>query len=480
MAAIGSQYSVTVSSGFIDLSTYQELEGFIYGGANAITHFVAAVIKSNWFSVIPVPVRNLGTFDFNQKNVSVSINRSGDYVLNVWFNCKIPQIYLYQSGSIFLDATIRWTRNLMHNLMESVNITFNELVVQQFDNFWLDFNFMFRVRGSKRIGYRTMIGDIASMTTPVALDQPLGNGGYFSCVLPFFFGEDSGIALPVAALPFNDVKVNYNFRNWSELVVIYPGTSAVGGPSGPGTGAVATTADVYVYGSTTTKPSLVDPTTYCHYAIVHNDERVKMGDAPRDILMHQIQNTQRSQFRDFTSAATFDLRLSHSIVTFAFAARNNTLASEWSNYTTEPNYAGLDPLAHAALIYENTTRLAMRSDYYSLVQPFFQHKAIPDETGYHIWSYALQPWDPVCASGSTNYSALANVSMQYLPSPAALASMGSGTTSGGPEDQNGNPIQWPNSAGVLTNQIQTYQHIFAARSWNIGRVANGSFGHPTL
>jgi hypothetical protein len=213
---------------------------------------------------------------------------------------------------------------------------------------------------------------------------------------------------------------------------------------------------------------------------VHNDERVKMGDAPRDILMHQIQNTQRAAFKDFSTTSSFDLRLSHSIVTFCFAARNYSTTGEWSNYTTAPNYAGLDPIATSTLIYENTPRLHMKSDYFSLVHCDLMHKATPDETGYHAWTYALKPWDPVAASGSTNFSALANVSIQYEPSPATLASLGINTTSGGPEDQFGNPIQWPNSAGVLTNQVQTYQHIFCSRNWNIGRVANGSFGHPTL
>ena len=486
--------SATAANLFIDLATFSELEGFIYGGPDAITVFVAAIQKANWFSFLPIALRLNGTFDFSAKNVSASVNRSGDYVLHAWFRSQIPQVYLFDpyvagvNPGIYRDATIRWTRNFMHNLFERVSISFNELVVEEFDNYWLDFNFQFRVRGSKRIGYRNMIGDIASMTTPVGPGVPLGTGGYFSCVLPFWFGEDSGIALPVAALPFNDIKINFVFRRWEDLIIVYPGTAAVGGQGGPGTGRIATTADVFVVGSTSQKPYLGTPEVDAHYAVVHNDERVKMGDAPRDILITQIQSTQNAPFKDISSRSEFDIRLSHAIILFCFAAQNVTLLSgtngvsggEWSNYTTETNYAGLDPISFSTLVYENTVRLAQHSDYYSLIHPFLLSDAVPEETGYHMWSYSLHPWDPLKPAGSTNYSKLANVSISHDASPAALASAGIGTASGLPENQYGNVILYPDSAGILVPQAQKYRHIFIAKNWNIARVANGSLGHPTL
>lgn len=488
-----SSTSLTASTLFIDLASFAELEGFLYGGPNAITWFVGTVQKSNWFAFIPIHLRHTGTIDFGQKNVSASINRSADYVMSIWFRAQIPQITIVQpappaSGQIFLDASLRWTRNLMHNLFERVSITFNELTVQEWGSVWMDFNFQFRVRGSKRVGYRNIIGDIASMTNPVGLGVPLGTGGFFSCPFPLWFGEESGVALPVAALPFNDIKLNYHFRDWAHLVVVYPGTAAVGGPGGPGTGRAATTNDVYIFGSTSQHPQLFNPNTFAHYALVHNDERVKMGDAPRDIVIHQVQEAQPAPFKDISSRTHFDIRFSHPIVLYCFAARNNSIytfgkgsfGAEWSNYTTEPDYTGLDPIAYSELLYENVVRVAGGSDYYSLIAPFYFSDAIPDETGYHFYPYSIHPWDPLKPAGSTNYSKLANISQVYDMSQAAQAAAGIGTASGFPEDQNGNLIQYPNSAGVLEPMPLTLVHDFIARNWNIGRVANGSFGHPTL
>lgn len=483
--------STAANNVFIDLATFSEQEGFIYGGPDSITWMVGSVQKSNWFSFIPIILRQTATPDFGLKNISSSLNRSGDYVLHTWFSAQIPKVELVQPGGvggIFLDASVRWTRNLMHNLFDRIWISFNELVVQEFDSFWLDFNYQFRVRGSKRVGYRNMIGDIASMTTAVGPGIALGTGGYFNCVFPFWFSEDSGVALPVAALPFNDIKINYNFRKWEELLVIFPGTSAVGGPGGPGTGRAATINDIFVFGQAGKRASLIDAQTNAHYLVVHNDERIKMGDAPRDILIHQVQAAQYSSFKDVSSRSSFDLRLSHSIVLICFAAQNisifdfakGTNGYEWSNYTTEPNYTGLDPIANSILLYESTVRFNNRSDYFSLVKPFLLSDAIPDEPGFHIYSYALHPWATLTPCGSTNYSKLANVSILHDMTPAALAAAGIGTPGGVPQDQDGITIQYPDSTGALQNFFQKWRHIVNVRNWNIVRVANGSLGQPVL
>lgn len=481
---------VSAAHTFVDLATFCEIESWLYGGLDAISHFIAAIQKANWFSYIPISLRNCGTFDFGFKQVSATLNRSGDYVMHIWFTCQIPQLELFTDGTIFRDATIRWTRNFMHNLIENVSVLFNELLIEEFDNFFLDGNYQFRLRGSKRLGYRNMIGDIPEMNSTVgvstlAAPAPLGTGGFFSVPLPFFFTEDSGIALPIAALPFNEIRVNYSFRRWQDLIILFPGTLAVGGGGGAGTGRSATLQDIRVFQSASTPIALLHPETWAHYAVVHNDERIRMGDAPRDILITQVQSTQPTNFRDLSSRASFDLRFSHAVKVLMWFAQNISISlvnggangSEWSNYTTEPAYVGLDPISESHLIYESSVRLSQRSDYYSLMHPYLMSDAIPEETGYHMWSYSLHPWDPLMPAGSTNYSKLANVSLQHDMSLAAQNA--AGTSGAAPVGRNGVALQWP-VAGVQAAFAQTFRHVVRAVNWNIVRVANGTLGLPVL
>jgi len=514
-----SNYSTPATSVvFIDLATFSEQEGFLYGGPNARTWFVRGVQKSNWFSYVPIQLRCNGTQDFGQKNSSASINRSGDYVLHVWFRTLIPQVVLGNATTgpqINNDASIRWCANLMHNIFEKVTLTHNELTVMEFDSFWLDFNTEFRLSASKALIYNNMIGNISSMTAPVGTYGPtlntvtlgpsssniLGEGRYFTCPLPFWFCEDSGVASPVAALPFNDIKVNYTFRSLDYLLILDPGHT--GGRAALYSDVQTVNISNSVGGATTVTPSgilpsFVNPQTFAHYAVVHNDERVKMGDAPRDMLIFQVQNVQATPFKDVTTNSSFDLRLSHSIVAFFFAARNTSVQGEWSNYTTLPQYfisapvtysggnpvvgvsqnsasqSGSNPLADTALLYENSVRLAMGSDYYMWTQPWYMSDA-GGSTGYHMWSYALQPWlyNP---TASTNYSKLANVSIVHTCSSDAInaANTVNPTWSGGSQ-------QIQRNTGTSTVAFpQSFAHIFVAKNWNIARVANGSLGHPTL
>lgn len=490
----GGTSTVSTAAAFIDMATFSELESFMYGGPHAISFFVAGVQKANWFSVVPIQLRNNGTFDFGAESVSSTLNRSGDYVLNCWFRCEIPAIGYTVPGTPATGNSVRWTRNLMHNLIKRVSLTFNELTVEEFDNYWLDFNYMYRIPYNKLFGYRAMIGDISTMIEPLdsatARTNTTGTllGGYFTCVLPFYFGEDSGIALPVGALPFNDTKINYEFRGIDDLLVF-------NGPSAANNISALSAYKVEFNASTGATDYTQLPTlsfkhgyTYAHYAVIHNDERVKMGDAPRDILMRQVQTVCGHDVIAGSVEYATDLRLSHGIIQYYFAFRNKSVKGEWSNYTTNINY-GLsntsygatalspqgyatwwDPIKSSSLIYENTTRLDFHADFYNLIHPYIVNDAVPTPDanvaglGTHTWSYALKPWDPLSPAGSTNYSKLANVQIRHRLSNQAQYYLSNSLF-----------------AGQSAPNVPLKLHgVFAAQNWNIVRVANGSIGHPTL
>jgi hypothetical protein len=394
---------------------------------------------------------------------------------------------------------LRWTRRLFHNLFEDVQLKFNELTLHELDNYVLDFKYEYNLPDEKRIAYNNMIGDVSAFTSPHALDTAVGTGGALDCILPFFFSEDHGLALPVAALPFNDITVVVNYRDWQDLVIIDNGIVTVGTPRD------ATVEDVYIV-DTNNQPSLENPEYFGMYAVVHNDERVKMGDAPRDILMKQIQLPQNGFVRDLSTPTSFDLRLSHSVIALYYVYRNTSIASEWSNYSTEPYMARYvpsvttpaaptgfyyaytstnvyDPIAHSELRYENTVRYAMDSDFFSLVAPIMFSDAAPHEAGYHVIPYSLhlQDNDPM---GSTNYSKLANVSLENTASAAALLSGASTESVAVTLSQPEVSDELPNLIKVVDAEAvdfpQTFQFILRAENWQICRVAHGSIGLPVL
>jgi len=539
-----------LTSGFIDLATYDEQEKYTYGGSESIAYFVREVRKSTWFTQVPVVLsKSSGQSGFGQQ-WSVSISRAGDYLLHTWLRVVLPAVTATAVNGTVLGSTatvasvLRWTRNLMHNLIQECSITFNDLVAARFDNFHLDFWSSFTVPSGKRNGYNVMIGNVNQLINPVAANPLIlvGQGGaqtstvaavaqqqvlpsqVLNLPLPFFFTRDSGIALPTAALPYNEMRINFSFRNWTDLLIkdVYiPSAAMVGSVSATPAftssagGAVTTRAGYWVsvpaqQSDVVTAPEIGNSCqVWANYAIVSNEERKKMACAPRDILIEQVQTAPLQSFNTNGTINTtgligiangtqitpqFDIRFSHAVKVLFWAARNKANYSAWSNYTSDPQFplgphqsgniaadptvsalfgvvdftAGSDPVDNTSLIYENTQRLQnMGSDYFSLVNPWFHSPVIPLETGYHSYSYSLD-YCNIDPMGSTNYGKLTNVSIVPFSSAA----------------QNNSWYPTSNGSYAVTAPVSAvatkYDFITTCVNNNIIRISGGALGFPVL
>jgi hypothetical protein len=454
-----------LTSGFIDLATYDEQEKYMYGGDDATAYFVRETRKSTWFTQVPVCLsRASGSPDFNQE-WSVSISRAGDYLLQTWLRVTFPSVQLVTGSST--NLRLRWTRNLMHNLLRECCITFNDLVAARFDNYHLDFWAAFTVPAGKRNGYNNMIGTFDDIIQPTAVGTAIPSFT-LNLPLPFFYTRDSGVALPTAAIPYNDMRINFAFRDYTQLLIV-DDISLVN--TGSALVSVCATAAHLEGGA----PTISAAQVWANYAIVSNEERKRMACAPRDILIEQVQTAPIQSFNPATNPRpSYDIRFSHAIKVLFFAVRNNTNACEWSNYTAASPVPGatlvdfspsgaVDPIVATSVVYENTQRLAqMGSDYYSLIQPYYHAPVIPLETGFHMYSYSL---DFICLDpmGSTNYGKLTNVSI--LPEASAGAIVGANGTGG---DNSGQ------------DYAQLFQFVTTAVNNNIIRISGGALGFPVL
>lgn len=458
-----------VTSGFIDLATYDELEKYMYGGDDATAYFVRETRKSTWFTQVPVALsRASGTPSFDSE-FSFTVSRAGDYLLAAWLRLTTPAVTASQTVK---DAGeyIRWTPNFMHNIIRECSITFNDLVAARFDQFHLDFWAAFTVPAGKRNGYENMIGNFGAMTNPT---NKTIQSQTLNLPLPFFFCRDSGVALPTAALPYNDMRINFNFRPWTDLLIVSAiNTGKIGNPNRS-----ATSADIGSGTGLGTSNSL-NAQVWANYAIVSNDERKRMGKGARDMLIEQVQTAPKGIFTPGGSPnyqVTTDIRFSHAIKVLFFSVRNKTTPNQWSNYTTAdaaPSVTSAplgtesrDPVLSTSLIYENTNRLAaMGSDYFSLMNPWYHAPTIPEDTGYHMFSYSLDFMD-LDPKGSTNYGKLTNVSLVLYASTSASVSS---NALDGAQDASGQ------------NYTQSYETVVTCVNNNIVRVAGGALGFPVL
>jgi hypothetical protein len=426
-----SSYTSNVTSAFVDLATLDTLETYLYGGEDAVTYFVRQHIKSTWFSQVPVVLASAsGTADFGN-TWSVTVSRAADYLLSTWLEVTTPVVTAATDHKNF------WVKNLMHNLVKEVTITFNDLVAMKIDSTQLDFWSAFSVPASKKAGYDAMIG--AGVKTPAAngqdavflhgLDASVSHR--LQLPLPFFFSRESGVALPTAALPYNDMRINFTMRTAAELLTAFN-----------------TANDVEVAASnptTFTAPatlSLLKARVWANYAVVTNEERALMGQTTRDIAIEQMQAAPITSY-SVGGTSQYDIRFSHGIKALMFGLRQT--ARDTTAYTAGAGFingAGGDllsryysrdfaaeaagsfnrksPIDNVTLLYENTTRLgSIPSEYFTHMQPYHHAQSIPtDEAGMHLYSYALDLMK-VDPCGSTNFGMLTNISII----PASIAGL---------------------------------------------------------
>jgi len=362
----------------------------------------------------------------------------------------------------------------MHNLVEECTITFNDLVAARFESTQLDFWSAFTVPAGKKAGYRAMTGYGVETLSANGRDNVFLHGLDCSAAhkltlpLPFFYSRESGVALPTAALPYNDMRINFRFRSIDKLLTAFNDTThkqivAAAGAGGTYTGAAALT-NVRVWGN---------------YGVVSNDERQLMGSATRDIAIEQMQAAPITKY-SVGANQRFDLRFSHGIKALMFALRTQNLDDtaysvdtgagytkgaggdilscyDLKNYQKEAEgvFTRTSPIDTVTLLYENTTRLgSVPSNYFTQVNPYYHAESIPsDEPGIHMYSYALDLMsvDPV---GSTNYGRLTNVSIV----PTNVDGIGGADAA--------NPVNWE----LVVNAV----------SHNIVRISGGALGFPIL
>ncbi len=446
---------------FVDIATFDEFASYMYGGKDAVCYFLRSTQRGNWFSFVPICLRHVGEQKYGSE-FSATFNRGGDYALNAFTRVKNSKIELYDSGAgaLHTDASIQYTRNYMHNLFSSISLTFNELSLVELDPIWLDVVQQFKYC-CKQVAYQNMIGDVPSMTGAKTPGQALGTGGYLNLPLPLPFFEDSGVALGVAQLPFNEIRLNYVVRDWQDLVILNPGTTG---------GRAATLSDIRVVGTAAAEPSIPSIETWSHYVIVHNNERQKLGSQVRDMVLQTVAKQSDQSFATAsTEAASFDIKTSSHVWGMFWGAKNVSLKGMHSNYTTHIDGSGEDPIAASQLLYENQTRFQLGSDYFSSTSGWYFAPQCPERTGYHGYFWSLKGWsqDPM---GSVGFGKLINVSLEQTPSAEAVAA-----SAATPLDSDGNAIQW---AGA--NVVGKFRHFVRFGAFTIVRLEGGSIGLPVF
>jgi hypothetical protein len=370
-----------MAGGLMQLVAYGAQDAFISGNPE-ITFFKVVYRRHTNFAIESIEQTFNGTVDFGRK-VSATISRNGDLISQMFLQVELPVLTSSNGNS-------NWIEYIGHHMIKEVEIEIGGTRIDRHYGLWLHIWSVLTLSASQEANYKKMVGQV-----PSSLQNPATSIPAYTLYIPlqFWFCRNDGLALPLIALQYHEVKVNVEFRPAIECYII-------------GSGATVTT------------PVLTSASLFCDYIFLDTDERRQFAQVAHEYLIEQLQFTGSEAFS--STAVRQKLNFNHPCKEIVWVAQLDAAATAKTHgdFTS----SGANHLVDAKLLLNGQDRFSARkAGYFNLVQPFQRHTRGP-AVGIYCYSFALKPEEHQ-PSGTCNMSRIDNATLQLQLTPkAALGS----------------------------------------------------------
>lgn len=393
------------SNGSSELKNVGVLEMFMYqvdGG----TFFIKEATRFAPFAKYDKEVSTISNGDMVDygKKFEVSLSSDGDYLLHAYVEVELGAVKLAADNTYGATGRIGYVSNIGHHLFKSISLNINGVDVATLDGRFLDANVEFMSEGSKYDMYMRGIGnnlDINATNVPRKTEIPEVR---LLIPLPFFFGRDSGCALPIATLIHSTKSIKFVTRNWNEVLMLENANDSVS--------------------CSVTQPEAKDLEAIpviksfklkCDYANVTNYELGKIGCITRTMLIEQPVSHEikaLDEIPDAKKIIEFDAPVG-AIKTMFFSVVNTTHPNILHNYrvgcpvthsVSRFPEGNIGPaISSVKILHGDVERVPDNSyEFYSVMQPMWYGTRGPAlDKGLCMYSFTLKPNSPA-PSGTSN------------------------------------------------------------------------------
>jgi len=219
--------------------------------------------------------------------------------------------------------------------------------------------------------------------------------------LEFWFNRHTGLALPLIALQYHEVKINIEFNEARYLANVSPG------------------APTSILQSVNTN-GLAAASLYVDYIYLDTEERRRFAQTAHEYLIEQLQYTGEESVT--STSNKIQMNFNHPCKEIVWVVQNPSYidCNSFSNQPWRYTDAQLgNPTAVAKIQLNGQDRFSEREgSYFNYVQPYQHHSATPS-TGINVYSFALKPED-LQPSGSCNMSRIDNAVLNLTLTPATF------------------------------------------------------------
>lgn len=401
-ASYKSRASSILQTVYLDLSTLEGNAKRLYAGRECTTQFSKDIERSSWFSTMWVPMKAENS---SESSPVWKAHKSADFLLKVLFRATFPAVKLkdeYRSKG----WQIAYTRYPGHNAIGHVEMQFNDLKGQSFDNYHLDkYANLFTKGYDKWILYNKMVGNI-----PEVVDFADRLPSFdVKVLLPFSFTKSPPDALRLCCLKLVDTKFAFHLNNdLGRLIRLRRPTA---GRKGAATNWEYVGGDVSDYLEFEGKSSkLRDVSLWANYGVVTDEERDFHKNETHSIVLEQSQSYDHTANQVGSGSVNAPFHWNGAVKAIMFGAVNKTAEkyNNYSNYTTNAHDAsqGRDPIKTVSLQYDAQYRFQnFPADIFSEVECMTSFPNGTPDIGIHGMSYSLNPSENA-PSGATVFDRL--------------------------------------------------------------------------
>jgi len=323
-------------------------------GNPQITFFKVVYRRHTNFSMESIRQTFNGSTGYDKK-VTCTVSRNGDLIHRVYLQVKLPEL---NDGNKYAD----WCG---HKLVKSVEVEIGGQRIDKHYGDWLHiWNELSQTEGHWD-GYRMMVDGYDTSNELSDSSDNTKDGRTLYIPLQFWFCRNPGLALPLIALQYHEVKINVEFGSESS-----------------------------VFSGTETNASF-DAELYVDYIYLDTDERRRFAQVTHEYLIEQLQFT-----GDEKMSSKVKLNFNHPVKELIWAEYDTT-----SKKLTKADYT------HAYLQLNGHDRSSSRpASYYQLVQPYQHHERVPTDGKISVYSFALKPEEHQ-PSGTCNMSRIDNATL---------------------------------------------------------------------
>lgn len=153
-----------------------------------------------------------------------NIAKNGDLMGQIFLCITLPNIptlvdtnFINQDINLINTAFTAWTEKIGYAILNSIEFEVGGQVVDKLYGDWLNIWTELTQKYNKK-GVDKIIGNVDQLTRYFN-----GHGSYLLQIpLPFYFCKYKGLALPLVALEYSDVKINVEFNNLLDVLIVGP------------------------------------------------------------------------------------------------------------------------------------------------------------------------------------------------------------------------------------------------------------------